>query len=181
MSPRPSAADSPRRRRGSAAPGARRGPGVGCRGARPHRGRRTDRAGRPAGGPGLDSLAAVELRNRLATATGSTLPPTLLFDFPTPHAVAAHLAQEHLPRTPDLVTRTAPAAGPAAGEGIPDSLGALFRTACKHGRTMDGMALLTIAARLRPVFGEDDAPDAAPPAVPLASGGTGPGCSASRR
>ncbi|MFJ6615939.1 SDR family NAD(P)-dependent oxidoreductase [Streptomyces sp. NPDC091289] len=51
---------------------------------------------------GIDSLAAVQLRNRLTAATGLGLAATLVFDHPTPRDVAGHVLQRLAPAEADV-------------------------------------------------------------------------------
>ncbi|MEU7046771.1 type I polyketide synthase, partial [Streptomyces varsoviensis] len=58
---------------------------------------------------GLDSLTAVELRNRLNAVTGARLGTTAVFDYPTPRALADHLTGVLAPSGETADTTSSPA------------------------------------------------------------------------
>ncbi|POY08754.1 polyketide synthase, partial [Mycobacterium kansasii] len=61
---------------------------------------------------GFDSLTAVEMRNRLKSATGLALSPTLIFDYPNSAALAGYMHRELLGASPP----DAPVAAPGEAE-----------------------------------------------------------------
>ena len=61
---------------------------------------------------GFDSLTAVEMRNRLKSATGLALSPTLIFDYPNSAALAGYMYRELVGAS----EQSAPAAAPGEAE-----------------------------------------------------------------
>ncbi|MER8188599.1 type I polyketide synthase, partial [Kitasatospora sp. NPDC094015] len=73
---------------------------------------------------GFDSLTAVELRNRLNTATGLRLPATLVFDHPSAGALAERIRA-------DVLGERAAEEAPAARGGEPDEPIAIVSMGCR--------------------------------------------------
>ncbi|MGW1800882.1 SDR family NAD(P)-dependent oxidoreductase, partial [Streptomyces sp. NPDC001984] len=76
---------------------------------------------------GVDSLAAVELRNGLNDDTGLRLPATLVFDYPSPVDVARHILEELSGQDAD-----APATAPAKATALDDDPIAIVGMSCRY-------------------------------------------------
>ncbi|KAA9373068.1 SDR family NAD(P)-dependent oxidoreductase, partial [Microbispora cellulosiformans] len=94
---------------------------------------------------GLDSLTAVDLRNRLRTATGLPLPTTLIFDHPSPAAVTDY-----------ILSALAEAEADRDGEPAGDPLTALRRLEASLLAEPGGRG--EVVSRLRALLARFDAP-----------------------
>jgi pimaricinolide synthase PimS3 len=102
---------------------------------------------------GFDSLTAVEFRNRLAAVTGQRLPATLIFDYPSPAALAQRLR-------PDVAVTVADAAGPSRSleehlTALESALASARPDAADHARIAERLRLL-IGTWAEHLTGRDD-------------------------
>ncbi|WP_372352422.1 type I polyketide synthase [Streptomyces sp. KL116D] len=80
---------------------------------------------------GFDSLTSVELRNRLREATGLKLPATLIFDYPTPQALAGYLRDEFADTATSGAAATTAKTTQATAVADPDEPIAIVGMACR--------------------------------------------------
>ncbi|KUM68178.1 type I polyketide synthase [Streptomyces curacoi] len=100
---------------------------------------------------GMDSVTAVDLRNRISARIGAKLPATLLFDHPTPARLTEHLLAGALATTGRTIRRAAPVAAPAPASDEPVALVAM---ACRlPGSVRDPEGLWRLVAEGRDAVG----------------------------
>jgi acyl transferase domain-containing protein len=109
---------------------------------------------------GFDSLSALEFTNGLRRATGLRLPTTLIFDHPSPSAVAEFLLDES----------ASSGIAPRQTHGNGGTLGVLLRQAHERHSLVDFGNFLASASSFRPAFGSSHELERPTPVVPLARG-----------
>jgi acyl transferase domain-containing protein/NAD(P)-dependent dehydrogenase (short-subunit alcohol dehydrogenase family)/acyl carrier protein len=113
---------------------------------------------------GLDSLGALELRNRLTAATGIQLTPTAALDYPTPAALATHLHEKLAQES----------AGESNGGGTGGTLRALMESAHEQGDAFAVLPLLIEGSKFRPVFSAPAELEAPPHVAAISKSGIAP-------
>ncbi|MFJ8969403.1 SDR family NAD(P)-dependent oxidoreductase [Streptomyces anulatus] len=117
---------------------------------------------------GMDSILVLQLTNALREDLGE-VSSTLLFDAESVEKLADHFVTSGGPHVDALVARLNPVAGgrpdpgpaPRPAADAPRTVAALFRTVLETGTPQQAGDLLSMAARLRPVFaaGAGDEPE----------------------
>ena len=92
---------------------------------------------------GLDSLAAVELRNELGTLFSISMPATVMFDYPTISALAGFVASKSRPIAPSIATVTAISV--KSGEYASKSV-VVLSMSCRYPQSIHSMESFSSAA-----------------------------------
>ncbi|MFD4904083.1 type I polyketide synthase [Kitasatospora purpeofusca] len=122
---------------------------------------------------GLDSLSAVELRNRITAATGLRLPPTITFDHPDPNELSTHLSGLIASAGNDPSVVAAGSAGTGGAGEVDDPrnpLSTLYRRLAARGGFPEASALIGVASSLRDRFGAEERAERALKPIRLATG-----------
>ncbi|MBZ6477419.1 type I polyketide synthase, partial [Streptomyces griseocarneus] len=80
---------------------------------------------------GFDSLTAIELRNRLAAATGMRLPTTVVFDYPSPKDLAAFLLAQVPGQGQNAAETAVPVPAPVVARPADDEPIAIVAMSCR--------------------------------------------------
>lgn len=129
---------------------------------------------------GFDSLASVDMRDRLDRLTGLQLPATVAFDYPSVRALSEYLAGK-ITTADDESARSTSDHGRTGSytritEPEPEAtVAALFKEAVDAGRATEAIQLIGAASALRPKFTSTDARALSPLEIlPLNRGERGP-------
>jgi acyl transferase domain-containing protein len=109
---------------------------------------------------GFDSLKAVELRVRLNGVANLQIPTRVMFDHPTPAALAAYIkSRVAVPAPGSSISDKLELESPHALDGSPGTLVHMLRAACATDAIESFLDVLMTASKFRPMFDRSSAAD----------------------